>query len=93
MGEWYGKISFESLLRKISQVRGGMTSMEFAQEELQLKPAAPQGVPFRLSPLGFLCQGTQTLAEGGYKLSKHRHHVIQRTHGFCKHSALGYRQY
>lgn len=62
--------------------------MEFAQEVLQLRPAVPQRVPFRLSPLGFLFQGTQTLAEGGYKLSKHRHHVIQRTHGFCKHSAL-----
>lgn len=54
---------------------------------------SPKEVPFRLSLRGFLFQGPQTLGGGGYKLSKHRHHVTQRTRGFCANSALGCRQY
>lgn len=38
-------------------------------------------------------QGPQTLLGEGYTLSKHRHHVTQRTHSFCANSALGCRQY
>lgn len=54
---------------------------------------SPKEIPFRLSPLGFLFQGPQTLGGGGYTLSKHRHHVTQRTREFCANSALGCRQY
>lgn len=54
---------------------------------------SPKKILFRLSPLGFLFQGPQTLGGGGYTLSKHRHHVTQRTRGFCANSALGCRQY
>lgn len=63
------------------------------RKALKLRFTVPQAVLFRLSPLGFLFQGPLTLIGGGHKLSKHRHHVYQRTHGFCANSALGCRQY
>lgn len=79
---------------KISLRKTGDNFHKFAQEvPQQLKFAVSQKVHFRLSPLGFLFQGPQTLVAGGYKLSKHRHHVTRRTNGFCENSALGCRQY
>lgn len=37
--------------------------------------------------------GASYMGGRGYKLSKHRHHVPQRTQGVCANSALGCRQY
>lgn len=55
----------------------------------RMAPEAPWQVFFPTFPF----QGPLTLVGGDYMLSKHRHHITQRTHGFCANLALGCRQY
>lgn len=79
-------------LEEVFSNKSGMTSTVCLGNPTAQPRMAPKA-PWQVFSPTFPFQGPLTLVGGDYMLSKHRHHITQRTHGFCANLALGCRQY